>query len=103
MGIGPVPATRKVLELAWADLLPKFGQPRCVVDGARREARFAVVAYGVTAWLAFVVASGTWMFIRRLDEPSAWLVAHDPVIAEMFTRGAHCSWASSRSISRSNR
>ncbi len=45
---------------------------------------FAVVAYGVTAWLAFVVASGTWMFIRRLDEPSAWLVAHDPVIAEMF-------------------
>ncbi len=37
---------RKVLELAWADLLPKFGQPRCVVDGAQREARFAVVAYG---------------------------------------------------------
>ena len=37
---------RKVLELAWADLLPKFGRPRCAVDGAEREAGFAVVAYG---------------------------------------------------------
>ncbi len=37
---------RKVLELAWADLVPKFGRPHCAVDGARREAGFAVVAYG---------------------------------------------------------
>ncbi|QIK71121.1 hypothetical protein G7070_00995 [Propioniciclava coleopterorum] len=45
---------------------------------------FAVVAYGVTAWLAFVVASGTWMFVRRQTEPSAWLVAVDPEAAAMF-------------------
>ncbi len=37
---------RKVLELAWADLLPRFGQPGCVVDGVPREAQFAIVAYG---------------------------------------------------------
>lgn len=37
---------RKVLDLAWADLLPKFGQPRCVVNGEEREAGFAIVAYG---------------------------------------------------------
>ncbi len=37
---------RKVLELAWADLLPKFGQPRCVVDGVERDASFLIVAYG---------------------------------------------------------
>lgn len=37
---------RKVLELAWADLLPKFGQPRCVVDGVERDAHFAIIAYG---------------------------------------------------------
>jgi glutamate-ammonia-ligase adenylyltransferase len=37
---------RKVLALAWTDLLPKFGQPRCVVDGVERAAQFAIVAYG---------------------------------------------------------
>ena len=37
---------RKVLDLAWADLLPKFGRPRCVVDGEARDACFAIVAYG---------------------------------------------------------
>jgi len=37
---------RQVLELAWADLLPKFGRPRCVVDGVERDAGFAIVAYG---------------------------------------------------------
>ncbi|MBE2294611.1 MAG: bifunctional [glutamate--ammonia ligase]-adenylyl-L-tyrosine phosphorylase/[glutamate--ammonia-ligase] adenylyltransferase, partial [Phycisphaerales bacterium] len=36
----------KVLDLAWADLLPRFGQPQCVVEGTKREARFAIVAYG---------------------------------------------------------
>ncbi|MDG4595196.1 MAG: bifunctional [glutamate--ammonia ligase]-adenylyl-L-tyrosine phosphorylase/[glutamate--ammonia-ligase] adenylyltransferase [Candidatus Contendobacter sp.] len=37
---------RAVLELAWADLRPRFGQPRCVVDGVARDASFAIVAYG---------------------------------------------------------
>ena len=37
---------RQVLDLAWADLRPKFGQPRCVVDGVERAAEFAIVAYG---------------------------------------------------------
>ncbi|MGB5062571.1 MAG: bifunctional [glutamate--ammonia ligase]-adenylyl-L-tyrosine phosphorylase/[glutamate--ammonia-ligase] adenylyltransferase, partial [Candidatus Competibacter sp.] len=37
---------RKVLELAWTDLLPRFGPPECVVDGVKREARFAILAYG---------------------------------------------------------
>ncbi|TVR63647.1 MAG: bifunctional [glutamate--ammonia ligase]-adenylyl-L-tyrosine phosphorylase/[glutamate--ammonia-ligase] adenylyltransferase [Candidatus Competibacteraceae bacterium] len=37
---------RKVLELAWADLLPKFGIPGCVVDGVPRAAQFAILAYG---------------------------------------------------------
>ncbi len=37
---------RKVLELAWADLRLRFGPPECVVDGVKREAHFAIVAYG---------------------------------------------------------
>ncbi|MFZ1829178.1 MAG: bifunctional [glutamate--ammonia ligase]-adenylyl-L-tyrosine phosphorylase/[glutamate--ammonia-ligase] adenylyltransferase [Candidatus Competibacteraceae bacterium] len=37
---------RKVLELAWTDLLPRFGQPRCRVEGVERDAQFAIVAYG---------------------------------------------------------
>ncbi|MCP5158441.1 MAG: bifunctional [glutamate--ammonia ligase]-adenylyl-L-tyrosine phosphorylase/[glutamate--ammonia-ligase] adenylyltransferase [Gammaproteobacteria bacterium] len=37
---------RKVLDLAWANLLPRFGQPRCVVEGMDRDAQFAIVAYG---------------------------------------------------------
>ncbi|MBK8897088.1 MAG: bifunctional [glutamate--ammonia ligase]-adenylyl-L-tyrosine phosphorylase/[glutamate--ammonia-ligase] adenylyltransferase [Candidatus Competibacteraceae bacterium] len=37
---------RKVLELSWADLLPKFGRPRYVIDGLERDAGFAIVAYG---------------------------------------------------------
>lgn len=37
---------RKVLDLAWTDLLPRFGQPRCVVEGVERDAQFAIVAYG---------------------------------------------------------
>jgi glutamate-ammonia-ligase adenylyltransferase len=36
----------KVLELAWSDMLPKFGPPCCIVDGTPRQARFAIVAYG---------------------------------------------------------
>jgi glutamate-ammonia-ligase adenylyltransferase len=37
---------RKVLELAWADLLPRFGVPICTEDGQQREAHFAIIAYG---------------------------------------------------------
>lgn len=37
---------RKVLQLAWADLLPRYGQPVCRVDGVERPAAFAIVAYG---------------------------------------------------------
>ncbi|HRY18904.1 MAG TPA: bifunctional [glutamate--ammonia ligase]-adenylyl-L-tyrosine phosphorylase/[glutamate--ammonia-ligase] adenylyltransferase [Candidatus Competibacteraceae bacterium] len=37
---------RKVLELAWAHLSPRFGQPRCMVEGVERDAQFAIVAYG---------------------------------------------------------
>lgn len=37
---------RKVLELAVAELVAKFGQPHCVVDGEQRQAGFAIIAYG---------------------------------------------------------
>ena len=37
---------RKVLELAWTDLLPKFGRPYCVTSNGKQEAGFAIVAYG---------------------------------------------------------
>jgi glutamate-ammonia-ligase adenylyltransferase len=37
---------RKVLALAWADLIARHGRPYCVVDGQRRKAGFAIVAYG---------------------------------------------------------
>jgi len=34
------------LALAWQELVTRHGEPRCVVDGESRPARFAVVAYG---------------------------------------------------------
>ena len=37
---------RRILDLAWADLVPKFGPPRCLVDGVERDAGFAIIAYG---------------------------------------------------------
>lgn len=37
---------RRVLELAWNDLTPRFGQPCCYLDGERREAQFVIIAYG---------------------------------------------------------
>ena len=37
---------RKVLELAWKDLEPRFGYPRCRTDGVDRRADLAIVAYG---------------------------------------------------------
>ena len=37
---------RKILELAWAELLPRFGRPHCRVNGEALEPGFAIVAYG---------------------------------------------------------
>ncbi|MDQ2694702.1 MAG: bifunctional [glutamate--ammonia ligase]-adenylyl-L-tyrosine phosphorylase/[glutamate--ammonia-ligase] adenylyltransferase, partial [Pseudomonadota bacterium] len=37
---------RRVLDLAWRDLLPRFGRPRGVVDGKVVEPELAIVAYG---------------------------------------------------------
>lgn len=37
---------RKVLQLAWNDVRARHGRPYCVENGQRREARFAIVAYG---------------------------------------------------------
>jgi glutamate-ammonia-ligase adenylyltransferase len=37
---------RRVLELAWNDLTPRFGQPCYYMDGERREAQFVIIAYG---------------------------------------------------------
>ena len=34
------------LGIAWAELAARHGEPRCVVDGVARPARFAIVAYG---------------------------------------------------------
>ncbi len=36
----------RVLALAWAELQARFGPPECVIDGTRRTARFAIIAYG---------------------------------------------------------
>jgi glutamate-ammonia-ligase adenylyltransferase len=37
---------RQVLALAWADLAPRFGRPRCAVAGESQEPGLAIVAYG---------------------------------------------------------
>lgn len=37
---------KKALEIAWHDLVTKHGEPQYVVDGERREAGFAIIAYG---------------------------------------------------------
>jgi glutamate-ammonia-ligase adenylyltransferase len=37
---------RRVLELAWNDLTPRFGRPCYHVDGEGREAQFVIIAYG---------------------------------------------------------
>jgi len=44
---------------------------------------FAVAASAVTSWLAFVVASGTWMFVQRRDNPPELLLGPggDPAVA----------------------
>ena len=34
------------LRLAWEDLIPRFGQPRCIVNGKPHEPGFAIIAYG---------------------------------------------------------
>ncbi len=40
-----------VLQLAYAQLLPRYGRPTCVVEGERRPAQFAIIAYGKLAGL----------------------------------------------------
>ncbi len=37
---------RKVLQLAWADVCARHGEPHCVDNGQRRPAQFIIVAYG---------------------------------------------------------
>ena len=37
---------RKILQLAWQDLLLRFGRPRCVIDEQPFEPGFAIIAYG---------------------------------------------------------
>ena len=37
---------KQALEIAWQDLVMKHGEPHYVVDGERRKAGFAIIAYG---------------------------------------------------------
>jgi glutamate-ammonia-ligase adenylyltransferase len=37
---------KHTLEIAWRDLIEKHGEPECVIDGKRRKAGFAIIAYG---------------------------------------------------------
>jgi glutamate-ammonia-ligase adenylyltransferase len=37
---------KHTLEIAWRDLVGKHGEPECVIDGERRNAGFAIIAYG---------------------------------------------------------
>ncbi len=37
---------RKVVDLAWADLEPRFGRPQCRMNGKELQPGFAVIAYG---------------------------------------------------------
>ncbi|WP_232547592.1 FtsX-like permease family protein [Propioniciclava soli] len=50
---------------------------------------FAVGANAVTAWLSFVVASGTWMFVQRRAQPPAWLTTLDDADAAMVVPTTH--------------
>lgn len=47
---------------------------------------FALAAFAVTSWVAFVVASGTWMFVQRHEHPLPWLVAASPYGTENVTQ-----------------
>jgi glutamate-ammonia-ligase adenylyltransferase len=35
-----------VLTITWRQMVTRYGQPRCVIDGRTREAGFAIIAYG---------------------------------------------------------
>ena len=37
---------KKVLQLAWTDLIARFGRPHCVIDGEPFEPSLAIIAYG---------------------------------------------------------
>lgn len=37
---------RKVLDLAWADLVARHGRPRCVINGEEYQPGLAIIAYG---------------------------------------------------------
>ena len=37
---------RRILQLAWSDLLKRFGRPRCIIDGVEQEPALAIIAYG---------------------------------------------------------
>lgn len=41
----------EVLAIAWRGLTERHGEPRCVVEGAQRNAGFAIIAYGKLAGL----------------------------------------------------
>lgn len=53
--------------------------------GAGALDAFAVAAYAVAAWLSFVVASGTWMFVRRREDVPAWLLENGASEAPVYT------------------
>ena len=50
-----------------------------VLDG------FAVLAFAITAWMAFVVSSGTWAFVQRMDAPPPSLAALPSDAVSMMT------------------
>ena len=50
-----------------------------VLDG------FAVLAFAVTAWMAFVVTSGTWAFAQRRVAPPQSLAAFDTETVTLMT------------------
>ena len=50
---------------------------------------FAVAAFGVTAWLAFVVASGTWMFVQRRADPPSWVLGLESPLDRADLTNAH--------------
>lgn len=37
---------RRILQLAWNDLIKRFGKPRCIIDGETHEPTLAIIGYG---------------------------------------------------------
>jgi glutamate-ammonia-ligase adenylyltransferase len=37
---------RRILEIAWNDLLKRFGAPRCLINGEARKPELAIIGYG---------------------------------------------------------